>query len=696
MELLTVRALRGPNVWSRLPVLEAEVELKALAGSAEASSAPRERLAALLHEAEGLIPGSPAPGTLREAASAAHVLGRLTLALQRLAGCELLFVHARPASDGRYRVAVAYEEEDVGRACLAAAHALCLSAAAGQPCDVRAEASRLRELALDVRLGPSTAAIVRAARRRNIPVRRLNRHSLVQLGHGIRQRRICTAETDRTPAIAETIARDKELTRSLLRSVGVPVPEGRPVADAEDAWQAARELGGPVVVKPQYGNHGRGVATNLTSREQVLRAYAAASEEGEGIVVERFIPGDDYRLLVVGDRLAAAARREPAQVIGDGRSTVTALVAEVNRDPRRADGHATVLSRIRLDTVALAVLADQGFTPDSVPPAGVRVLIRRNGNLSSGGTALDVTDRVHPEVAARAIDAARVVGLDIAGVDVVALDIGRPLEEQDGAVVEVNAGPGLRMHLEPSAGQPRAVGEDIVSLLFPAGETGRIPVAAVMGSRATKTSRLLAHLLRRAGRIVGLACGEGAWVDGRLLCMEEGSGPGGARVVLLHPRAEAAVLETGRAGILREGLGFDLCDVAVVFDVAPGEAGEERGRPERTLVETVAAEGTVVLNADELLTAGLADHCQGSVSYFSRRADHPLVSTHRAGGGRAAFVREGWLVLAEGRREERAVPLARVSVSAEIALAAAAAATALGLALDEIRAGLESFSSEAR
>jgi cyanophycin synthetase len=409
----------------------------------------------------------------------------------------------------------------------------------------------------------------------------------------------------------------------------------------------------------------------------------------------------------------AAALREPAHVIGDGRSTITQLVEGANRDPRRSDGHSTALSFIKLDAVALGVLAEQGFSPDSVPPAGARVLIRRNGNLSTGGTATDVTDRVHPELAARAVEAARVVGLDIAGVDVVTPDVARPLEEVGGGVVEINAGPGLRMHLEPSAGKPRPVGEAIVNLLFPEGDTGRILIAAVTGVNGkTTTTRLLAHLLRQTGQVVGMTCTDGAYIDGRRIEARDCSGPRSARTVLLNPRVEAAVFETARGGILREGLGFDQCDAAVVTNVAGGDhlglrgvgTAAELAQVKRTVVEAVGPGGSAVLNAADPLVAAMAEHCPGSVIFFGRDAGLPALAAHRKAGGRAAFARGGAIILAEGGREELLIPLdraplthgGRVAFQVENALAAAAAAWALGLPNDAVRAGLESFAGDVR
>jgi cyanophycin synthetase len=718
MEFYRTWALRGPNRWARCTALEVEVSLGELQGTTtDRIPGFGDRLGAWLPSLER----SPAAGNgesgfhaqVRRGVHLAHVLQHVALELQRLAGSDVSFGLVREViRDGLSCVVVEYEEEALGRAALDAARALIEAAAHDRPYDAAAEVARLRALGHEVRLGPSTGAIVRAARRRNIPARRLNEGSFVVLGQAARQRRVWTAETDGTSAVAQEIAQDKQLTRALLGAVGVPVPDGRPVQDAEDAWSAAGGVGLPVVVKPQYGNQGRGVATNLSTREQVEQAYAAAREQSAYVMVERFVPGADHRLLVVGERMVAAALREPALVVGDGRSTVAELVAQANRDPRRSDGHATALSFIKLDVIGLAVLAEEGYTPESVPAAGARVLIRRNANLSTGGTATDVTDRVHPEVAARAVEAAQAVGLDIAGVDVVAEDIGRPLEEQGGAVVEVNAGPGLRMHLEPSAGTPRDVGAAVVDMLFPHGETGRVPVVAVTGVNGkTTTTRLLAHLLRQAGHRVGMTCTDGTYLDGRRTEVHDCSGPRSARNVLLNPRVTAAVLETARGGILREGLGFDYCDVAVVTNIGRGdhfglrgiETPEELARVKRTVVEAVAPWGAAVLNVQDPLVTAMGAHCPGKVTYFARDADHPTIRAQRAAGGRAVLVRRGALVLAEGEGEQELAPLERVPLThggavafqVENALAAAAAAWALRVPAQALRAGLESFRGDA-
>ncbi len=714
MEFRKILALRGPNVWAKFPVLEAWVDLGALKDSpSDELPGCNERLMAWLptmieHRCSEGVRGGFFE-RLRRGTWQAHILEHVTLELQTLAGTDVGFGRARETSEeGVYKVAIEYEEEELARACLAKARELCLAAVHDTPFDVVAEVEALRSLAQRVRFGPSTGAIVDAARKRGIPTRRLTKDSMVMLGHGAKQRRIVASETDRTGAIAEAIAQDKDLTRELLRAVGVPVPEGRPVENAEDAWTAAEELGGPVVVKPQYGNQGRGVATDLRTKEQVLAAFAAASEESASIMVERFAPGADHRVLIVGGKMIAASRREPAQVVGDGRGTIAELVAAVNRDPRRSDGHATALSKIALDAIAKAVLSEQGYATDSIPTAGARVLCRRNANLSTGGTAADVTDQVHPEVAARAIDAARVIGLDVAGVDIVALDVSRPLEDQGGVIVEVNAGPGLRMHLEPSSGTPRAVGEAIIDLMFPRGQDGRIPIASVSGVNGkTTTTRLIGHILTKAGTAVGMTCTDGIYVAGRRIEVGDCSGPKSARSILLNPAVEAAVLEVARGGILREGLGFDRCDVAVVTNIGDGDhlgmaqidTVEQLAQVKRTLVDSVAPTGTAVLKADDPLTAAMAPFCQGSVAFFARDERDPVMVAHRATGGRVAFARDNKVVLAEGNREEVLVSLARVPLThggrvpfqVENVLAAAAAAWALGTPREAIRAGLESF-----
>ncbi len=714
MEFRNIRALRGPNIWAKCTALEVVVDLGEMKFPVREIPGFEARFRHWLPE---LYPPTAAAGDNHETAmgtlALAQVLERVVVALQTRAGVPVSFSRTSPAPEaGCYNVIVEYHEEEVGRNAFETGRALIEAAIHDRPFDMPSSIARLRTLDQQIRLGPSTGSIVRAALARGIPAKRLNEGSLVQFGWGSRQHRILAAETDRTSAIGESIAQDKELTKSLLKSVGVPVPEGRPARDAEEAWAVACEIGLPVVVKPQYGNQGRGVAVNLTTREQVSTAFAAALQEGSSIMVEKFAPGCDHRLLVIGDAVVAVARREPPLVVGDGLHSIEQLVEHVNADPRRGDNHATSLSKLRLDAIGLAVLTEQGLGPDSVVPAGTVVVLRRNANLSTGGTATDVTDEVHPDVAARAVDAARVVGLDIAGVDVVCCDVSMPLEEQAGVVVEVNAAPGLRMHLEPSSGKPRPVGEAIVATMFPEGDNGRIPVVAVSGTNGkTTTTRLIAHIFRTLGNRVGITCTDGIYLDDRRIDTGDCSGPKSARSILLNPQVDAAVLETARGGVLREGLGFDVCDVAVITNIGEGdhlglggiETAEQLAAVKRTIVENVAPSGSAVLNAADPMTVAMAPYCAGSVIFFARNAAHPLLSAHRARGGRAVFVQNDLIMQAEGAWEGRIaalsdVPLTqngKIGFQVENVLAAVAAAWAVGISGEVIRTALASFVNNA-
>lgn len=702
MDVSRTRALRGPNLWSRHTAIEAVVTC------AESELAMRQidgfesRLRALFPAVGVLHPeGSDADVSL------AHVLGGAALALQAQAGCPVSFSRISATVDrGVYQVVVEYSEEAVGRQAFEDAQALIQAAVQGGHFDAEAAVARLRELDEDERLGPSTGSIVEAAAARGIPWRRLTSGSLVQFGWGSKQRRIQAAEVDSTSAVAESIAQDKDLTKRLLHAAGVPVPLGRPVESVDDAWKAAQEVGLPVVVKPQDGNQGKGVTVNITERSQLDEAFRAAAEYGT-VMVERFLPGHDFRLLVVGDQLVAAARREPPQVLGDGERTVRELVHLVNLDPRRGEGHATSLTKIRLDDIAVARLAMQGLTPDAVPAKGQRVILRNNANLSTGGTATDVTDDVHPEVAARAIAAAQMVGLHICGVDMVAENVLQPLEVQGGGFVEVNAAPGLRMHLAPSYGKPRNVGQAMVDKLFANGQDGRIPVVAVTGTNGkTTTARLIAHLFSAQGLRVGMTNTDGVYVNGRQIDSGDCSGPKSARNVLLHPEVDAAVFETARGGILREGLGFDRCQVAVVTNIGAGDhlglnyitTVDDLAVLKRVIVQNVAPDGYAVLNAADPIVAAMASSTPGKVIYFASDRHHPVMATHRAQGHRSVYMDGESIVAAEGSWREtihlRDVPITRngkIGFQVENVMASVAAAWGAGLPWQTIRRGLSGF-----
>ena len=707
MDVSRIRALRGPNLWTRRTAIEAVVILRDDELDLEARLGFEARLRARFPEI-GALRSTGHTG----AVSMAHALAAAALGLQAQAGCPVTFSRTTPTPEERvFQVVVEYSEEPVGRLAFELAQALCEAASQDTPFDVADALARLRELDEDVRLGPSTGSIVQAAVARGIPYRRLTEGSMVQFGWGSRQRRIQAAEMDRTSAIAESIAQDKELTKELLLAAGVPVPNGRPVTDFDDACLAAAEIGWPVVVKPRDGNQGKGVTVNIVSDEHLRIAYDAARAISDEVLVERFIPGYDFRLLVVGDRLVAAARRDPPHVIGDGLHSIRELVDQANTDPRRGDGHATPLTRMRIDEIALARLALQGFGPDDIPPKGRRVVLRNNANLSTGGTATDVTDDVHPEVAARAVDAARMIGLDICGVDVVCESLQQPLEAQGGGVVEVNAAPGLRMHLSPSYGKGRPVGEAIVDTMFAPGEDGRIPVVAVTCTNGkTTVVRLTAHILSRQGLRVGMTNTDGVYIQGRRIDTGDCSGPRSARNVLAHPDVDAAVFETARGGILREGLGFDRCQVAVVTNIGLGDhlglnyitTVEDLAVLKRVIVQNVAPTGMAVLNAADPIVVAMADNCPGHVTYFAADRFHPVMAAHRVQGHRVVYVDRGDIVAEQAGAKHRfalaEVPITRngsIGFQVENAMAAVAAAWAAGAGWDAIRTGLLTFENDA-
>jgi len=706
MEVSRVRALRGPNLWSHHTSVEAIV-----------SCTPEEESIATIAGFEArLRTRFPQIGALQpfghdDTIPLAHVLELIALHLQAEAGCPVTFSRTTATLEtGIYQVVVEYSEEEVGRLALQLAQGLIDSARGDTPFDLAAAIKQLRDLDEDVRLGPSTGSIVEAAIARNIPFRRMTAGSMVMFGWGSRQRRIQAAEIDATGAIAESIAQDKELTKKLLDAAGVPVPQGRGVSDPDDAWAAAMEIGLPVVIKPKDGNQGKGVTVNITTRAQLDAGFAAASNFRDDILVERYLPGHDYRLLVVGDKLVAAARREPPQVIGDGKHSVRELVEQVNRDPRRGDGHATALTKIRFDDIALGTLVQQGMDADSVPAIGQRVVLRNNANLSTGGSATDVTDDVHPEVAARAVAAAHMIGLDICGVDLVCDSVLKPIEDQNGGIVEVNAAPGLRMHLAPSFGKPRPIGEAIMDTLYAPGDDGRIPVVAVTGTNGkTTTVRLIAHLFTASGLRTGMTNTDGVYIEGRRIDSGDCSGPRSARNVLQHPDVDAAVFETARGGLLREGLAFDKCQVAVVTNIGAGDhlglnyitTLEDLTVLKRVIVRNVAKGGMAVLNAADPSVAAMAAKTRGEVTFFAQDVGIPVMAMHRAQGKRVVYVDGGHLVAAQGTFEERIdlieVPITRggvVGFQVENVMASVAAAWASKISWDVIRLGLKTFVGE--
>lgn len=715
IKFLEIRYLRGPNIWTYRPVIEAVVDI------GELEDFPSNTIPGFYERLTGLLPSliehrcsyGERGGFLRrvqEGTWPAHILEHVTLELQNLAGMPGGFGKAREtATRGVYKVVVRAWHDEVTRACLYSGRELLLAAIHETPFDVAAAVAHLTDMAERKLLGPSTSCIVDAAtaKDRRIPaIRLLATGNLVQLGYGSRSRRIWTAETDRTSAIAEGISRDKDLTKSLLSSCGVPVPEGRLVDSANDAWEAAEDIGYPVVVKPSDGNHARGVFTNLMSPAEVEAAYAAAVTEGSGVIVERYVCGSEHRLLVIGGKLVAAARGETAKVTGDGESTIDQLIdSQINSDPRRGAEEEYPLDILSLsdNPVARLEVTRQGFSGDSIPPAGREVLIVRSGNHTD-----DITDSVHPDTAATASLAARIVGLDIAGVDLVCEDISRPLDEQRGAIVEVNAGPGLLMHLKPESGEPRPVGRAIVEQLFPNGDDGRIPVIGVSGSFGkTTVANLVARFLTLSGKHTGLACSDGLFLDRRCIAKGDNATWGAANRILMNRAVDAAVLENGSDTVLDEGLAYDRCLIGVITNVDPArhvgryhiETPEQVFTVLRTQVDLVLPGGAAVLNAGHPMLVEMAALCDGEVIFFATDPEQPALVNHRALGKRAVFVRGGQVVLASGNDETPIVSLQGIpltdggSVDFEIenVLAATAAAWALGIGPELIRTGLETF-----
>jgi cyanophycin synthetase len=712
LDIREIHILRGPNIWANYPVMEAWVDLGSLkdTGSDEVHGF-NERLKAWL---PGMIEHRCSVGErggffqrLDRGTYPAHILEHVTLELQSMAGHPLGFGKARETCvEGLYKVIVRFDDEAVVQECLRTARELLLAAYTGGTFDVAAEVKRLQDVVDRNALGPSTKAIVDAAKKRGIPWRRLQEgRSLIQLGQGAKQRRIWTAETDRTGAIAEYIAQDKDLTRTFLKQAGVPVPEGQTVGHADEAWEAAQDIGLPIVVKPTDANHGRGVFIDLTTQEQVAEAYEQALNEGSGVMVEKFIPGVDHRLLVVGNDMIAASRGDPAVVVGDGKSTVVQLIDDqLNSDPRRGELETCPWDKIdtvKWDPVILADLQNQGHPPESVPHDGERVMVARFANW-----AIDITDEVHLSVRDHVITAAKVAGLDICGVDVVCEDISKPLEAQGGAIVEINASPGLLMHLKPAIGKVRPVGEAIVNMLFPEGD-GRIPVIGVTGTHGkTTTVKLLAHLLASTGKFLGACHSDGLQFGERKAASKQGDRLFGTQGVLLHPWTEIAICETSAESIILEGVGYDRCQTGVVLNVSSDHLGlgyidtlVQMTKVKRCVVDVVLPGGTAVLNADDPLVAGMAEYCKGSVLFFSRDADNSILVEHRQKGGRAAFVSAEKIMLAEGSTERALCRFDEVSLPLEShfafhlhdVLAACATAWDQGLSDEAITAGLRSF-----
>ena len=722
LTIVETRVYRGPNYWNYDPAIKLIVDLGVLEHFP--SSTIPGFVTALLEMLPGV--GQHTCGTgrvggftdrLKEGTWAGHVAEHIALQLQREAGTEVGRGKTRSTGEpGQYHVVYSYAEESVGLAAGRLAVRLVNHLVEAEDgFDFAAELERLILLAERAAFGPSTQAILDEAALRDVPSIRLNEQSLVQLGHGIHQQRIRATMTSQTASLGVDIAGDKKLTNRLLAATGVPVPRSEVVRSEGQAAAAAGRIGFPVAMKPLDGNHGRGVMLNLADEDAVRDAYAVARSQSRGgiVVVESYLTGNDYRCLVIGGVLRAVAQRVPAHVEGDGKHSIAELVEISNADPRRGIGHEKVLTRIKVDEESISYAREQGFELSDVPPRAQRVYLKRTGNMSTGGISIDRTEEAHPDNVELAELAARVVGLDIAGIDLVCPDISQPVRETGGGIVEVNAAPGFRMHTHPTEGEAQYVAKPVIDMLFPPGAPSRIPIVAVTGSNGkTTTARMIAHIMKGMGRKVGLTSTDGIYVDGRIVRKADASGPKSASMVLQNPTVDFAVFEVARGGILREGLGYQRNDVAVVLNVTGDHLGlggihtvKQLAEVKRVVVEAVPRDGVAVLNADDPLVAAMAKHTSGSVIYFSMDPEHERLKFQASRNRRAVTVEHGTngekIVLRHGRKSmdlvwTHLIPATfegRARMNVQNSLAAAAAAWAAGAHLHDIRQGLRTFTT---
>ena len=717
MYILEQRFLRGPNVHADTPCLLSVVDLEDLYGiSSKDIPGFNDALLAMLPALSGEPVTTGQPGGFAQrlvtGTYLARVIEQVTLTLQSMAGPSVGYGRTRPATGrpGQFRVVVQYAIEKLAEPSFQVACDLVAALAQRESFDLEPRMQELRYLGSRYAIGTSTAAVLAAAHERNIPSQRItDEANLFQLGWGSKQKRLQATITGDTSYVAVKIASDKQLTKALLQEAGVPVPEGGTVSTLEEAQRIARRLRVPVTIKPLDGNQGKGVTTRCATPEEVARAFDFAREYGRKIIVERFVEGRDYRVLVAGGRVAAASFRRPAHVVGDGVSTITELVELENRNPARGSGHSNVLTSLAIDAHAEDMLRRQGYAPDAVPAARACVELRSNANLSTGGTAEDVTDSLPETTRALCVRAASKIGLDVAGIDIVCQDIAVPLDEQGGAVIEINAAPGIRMHQHPSAGEPRDAGEAIVEgLMGPS--NGRIPVVAVTGTNGkTTTTLMIGHTARVAGLGTGVTTTEGVFVNGKRLVKGDCTGYWSARTILSAQDVDFAVLETARGGILKRGLAFDQSDVGVVLNVAPDHLGldgidtiEELAQVKAVVASSAAK--AVVLNAEDALCVQMVRRARpgAEIIFFSMEPENPILLKHLEEGGRGTYVQDKAIVIADGMRQQElmrveAMPasfggLARYNIAN--ALAAAAALMAAGFSNIQIAAGLSTFVSD--
>ncbi|QQE66425.1 cyanophycin synthetase [Leptolyngbya sp. BL0902] len=724
MRILKTQTLRGPNYWSiRHPnLILMRLDLEDLADRpSDQIPGFYEALSATL---PSLIEHFCSPGhrggflsRVRQGTYMGHIVEHVALELQTLAGMPTGFGRTRGTVEpGVYQVVFEYQNEQAGRYAARAAVRLCNSLVeTGHYAkdELEQDIADLTEFRLDAALGPSTEAIVRAAETKDIPWLQLPTRAMIQLGYGRYQQRIQATLSSKTSILAVELASDKEGTKQILRDAGIPVPRGTVIYYQDELEEAINDVGGfPIVVKPLDGNHGRGITIDINSHEAAEEAYEAAREVSSGVIIERFYKGRDHRVLMVNGRLVAVAERVPAHVVGDGQSTIEQLIEITNQDPRRGDGHDNILTRITVDRTTWQLLDRKGYTLDTVLPKGEICYLRSTANLSTGGIAIDRTDEIHPDNVWIAQRIAKTIGLDIAGIDVVTTDISKPLREMDGVIVEVNAAPGLRMHICPSEGIARNVAEPILEMLFPPGTPTRVPIVSITGTNGkTTTTRLIAHIFKQTGQVVGYTTTDGIYIGENLVESGDTTGPQSAQVILQDPTVEVAILETARGGMLRSGLAFKACDVGVVLNVAADHLGigdietvEDLAHLKSIVAETTRPSGYAVLNADDPLVAAMAQRVKGQVAYFSMDPHNELLRKHTQQGGLAAIYEHGYLSILKGDwllRIEQAekVPLTMGGLAPfqiANALAASLAAFAQGVSIEHIRQALHTFQSGAQ
>jgi len=715
MEILEIRVMRGPNYWSirrhKLIVMKLDIQ--------EMEDLPSNKVPGFSERMEKMFPTMFAhecsegrPGgffqRVKDGTWMGHVVEHIALEIQTLAGMDCGFGRTRSTGKhGVYNVVFNYAEEKVGIFAAKSAVRIVEALISGQEYDLADDIQRMREIREDERLGPSTGSIVEEAIKRKIPWIRLNRHSLVQLGYGVNQKRVQATVASSTSSIAVEIACDKEETKNLLEAASVPVPRGRVVYDEEDLESALKRIGYPVVIKPVGGNHGRGATINVTNWDDAIVALAAAKRISRGVIVEKFITGYDHRLLVINYQFIAAAKRTPAMVVGDGRKTIQELVDIVNRDPRRGYGHEKVLTTIKIDDTTMAILQEKNLTVDSVLPQGEELHLKRTANLSTGGTSTDVTDIVHPYNVFMAERISRIIGLDICGIDIMTPDIREPMHENGGAVLEVNAGPGFRMHIAPIDGLPRNVAEPVIDMLYPPGSTSRIPIIAVSGTNGkTTTTRLIAHMVKTVGYKVGFTTTDGIYIQNRMVEQGDCTGPVSAEFVLKDPTVNYAVLECARGGILKAGLGFHNCDVGIVTNVAADHLGlkdintiEEMARVKSVVPESVLPDGYAILNADDDLVYDMRKNIVSKIALFSLDENNPRIVKHCENGGLAAIVENGFITVCKGTWKIRVdkvinIPLTfsgKAVFMIQNVLPAVLAGFVQGFKIEDMRMALETF-----